>query len=531
MDCSDSVRQLGPSRIVNFFCAEEAVPADESFYLGQVIAAGVIAGCAALLVAKPVFELTMHKLLNAFAAKEDKSYFQTALRVVLLQKIISTQSVRNAGVRLAVEHGLKGIIEEIPVDRLDPQLLFLALDAKQYEILEVLLKRVLDKNPVIQSGGNSVPLLLHALTSKDEKALDILLNHVEDLECEMVFDDGKRLTPLGYALSSGQRKAAIKLLNKGALTTAQIIQSTASIPLIRLVVTNRDFELLRLFLSKGAKPKEFCDEQGCTLLHWGVKEPGILNLLMQAGVDKNKQNKKGYAPIHLAAMGTREPIRLTAIGGGGFVSGMEMSNPNSREPCFSSLKVLAESGAWLSTTSVKGKTPLFLALKSGLYESSRYLLGKGAPLMVFRDLQSNVKTRREVIALLDQLKGEAVPDFNEITLVDVADDLAQAVREKIEAAEEEVERRKMMAKELEERLGDVPKEFEDPISYNVLTDPVRDPTTADKQVIDRESLLSIAAEKSKSPFSSLELLKETVEGLETDQELLKRINTWLDASV
>jgi len=83
--------------------------------------------------------------------------------------------------------------------------------------------------------------------------------------------------------------------------------------------------------------------------------------------------------------------------------------------------------------------------------------------------------------------------------------------------------------DLTELLGDIPEEFTDPISCELIRDPVRLPSS--KQIVDRSTIARHVLSDQNDPFNREFLDSEMVKQMKTDEELKARIDAWVNEQI
>ena len=120
---------------------------------------------------------------------------------------------------------------------------------------------------------------------------------------------------------------------------------------LHVAAQNGCLEVVDLLLEAGAD-KEICDMYGRTPLHWAAYcgHLEIVRFLLQSGADKDKCDTDGTPPLHYASeQGQLEVVRL-----------------------------LLESGAEKDSCGIQGRTPLHFAVTCNQLEVARLLLEAGA---------------------------------------------------------------------------------------------------------------------------------------------------------
>ncbi|KAK4083776.1 uncharacterized protein Triagg1_1438 [Trichoderma aggressivum f. europaeum] len=130
-----------------------------------------------------------------------------------------------------------------------------------------------------------------------EDAIELLLANNANIEAATIFGH----TPLGSAALLGQTDAVRLLLDNDAnLEATDILGRT---PLVCAIVQNR-VPTIRTILSSRKAKVHWRDKQGCTLMHYAVKEKNIHSVKLLLGVDKVEADEKdndGRTPFSYAA--------------------------------------------------------------------------------------------------------------------------------------------------------------------------------------------------------------------------------------
>ncbi len=145
-----------------------------------------------------------------------------------------------------------------------------------------------------------------ALWNANPNVIDVLKN----AKAKPNIPDKCGKTPLHLAAESNNRNSKIieALLNAGAELNAE--DKKKRTPLYLAIKNNTDYKVIEFLVDANADLKMGADEKG-TLLHlalanykkfknMGIREYGVIRILLQKGVDYNTPNAEGKTPLALA---------------------------------------------------------------------------------------------------------------------------------------------------------------------------------------------------------------------------------------
>jgi len=174
------------------------------------------------------------------------------------------------------------------------------------EIIELLLDYGANVNE--KGSRGRTPLHYAAIDSIGNENIDLLLKRGADINKK----DSKGWTPIFNAIQSGGGDQVINLVDKGA--KLNVANSDGDTPLHMLARQHIDFDILELFLKKGANPSVFNkgmdtngDYHGVGLTplhlfsqHWGAVEfEKVLDLLLSHGAEIDAS--MGKTPLKICA--------------------------------------------------------------------------------------------------------------------------------------------------------------------------------------------------------------------------------------
>ena len=158
----------------------------------------------------------------------------------------------------------------------------------------------------------------------------------------------------------------------------------ASVDALGFAINGGKINCLQVLLEAGAD-KDKADKIGRTPLHLAAKRntPDCLRLLLEAGADKDKADEIGRTPLHRAAeRNTPDCLRLL------LEAGAETENADQDDctalhvaalfGCLDGLRLLLEAGADKNKGDITGRTPLHYAAECGRLDCLRLLLEAGA---------------------------------------------------------------------------------------------------------------------------------------------------------
>ncbi len=335
---------------------------------------------------------------------------QPAVVEVLLAQKADVNAAREDGMtplHLAAQAGLESIAKQLldhgadlnAKDNLRATPLAVAVEHAQLPVARLLLKRQADPNG----------------------EFDLVLNSNNPREKWST-------TPLHQAVSQSNLEMLKLLLENGANPN---IQSHGHTPLL-LAVLNQKQDLAALLLRHGADPN-IADEQGSSPLHFAVKQPPVMELLLSAkaavnatnnwaqtvlywavgaelqpaaelllkhGANPNLPDKNGITPLHLAVLRRNKDLTDLLLANG--------ADPNIRNNGLSTPLDWARNGPAFSTTTMLGgiSLPWGLSLSPG---------SPGIPLSMGRN--STGPDQAGIAALLKSHGAiEELPDFSSIRI-------------------------------------------------------------------------------------------------------------------
>lgn len=137
----------------------------------------------------------------------------------------------------------------------------------------------------------------------DIEIVKLLLKHGAKVDATSAWGN----TPLLRAVPGNQVKVAAVLLEKGAnVNAANELGNTA----LHLAAARDLTKMSTLLLNKGAR-KEARNKDGNTPFHQAVRFPpkfGVAHYLLDAGVNVNAKNAKGFNPLHYIALRNIEAV-------------------------------------------------------------------------------------------------------------------------------------------------------------------------------------------------------------------------------
>lgn len=154
---------------------------------------------------------------------------------------------------------------------------------------------------------------------------------------------------------------------------------------LNIAVLNGEIETVKELLDSGADPEEKDGFYGNTGIIWAIKADNVevLDLYRQRGFDLSGSNNFGWAPIHVAAEGSRRKSLFWLLKNGADVEAKDSQN---QTPLFkaaykgrrAAAKILLSYGANLDYKDMKSHTPLMVAVMGGHVEMVKLLLKLGA---------------------------------------------------------------------------------------------------------------------------------------------------------
>lgn len=236
------------------------------------------------------------------------------------------------------------------------------------KIVELLLARGADKNA--QAGDGLYTPLHFAVLRGHKEVVKLLLDSMADMETAN--EDGQ--TPLQLAAMYGHEEIVSMLLNAGANMDVQ--DKEANCPL-HVAVWQGHVGVVRLLLRTHGNR----NSQRATPLHVAAENGGlqVINELLNAGADKEAQNRKGSTPLHIAAREGHEEIvklllerqaKIEARDDEGWTA-LHFGCQNGHTEV---VNELLNAGANKEARTKKGWTPLHIAAREGHEEIIKLLL-------------------------------------------------------------------------------------------------------------------------------------------------------------
>ncbi|MEN6426656.1 MAG: ankyrin repeat domain-containing protein, partial [Phycisphaerales bacterium] len=244
-------------------------------------------------------------------------------------------------------------------------------------------------------------------------------------------DDSHR-TPLDWAMEEGKTDVAKVLLDRGASLTAGTWDESSPSGSLTSAIDDGFIDLVELLLPRvkdldshlplhaavsgrfreaesrfksaypGADPHSWECEAACWRAMHG-RRIRMLDLLLAKGVNINAADRRGCAPLHLAALHceadivewllargadpnitTAAPLESWTIWGGRFPFGTPLHVAAVRGDA-SGIEVLIRYGADVNAKDHEGFTPLYRALRAGNAETARALMAAGAETVVVKN--------------------------------------------------------------------------------------------------------------------------------------------------
>ena len=180
-----------------------------------------------------------------------------------------------------------------------------------------------------------------------------------DIRCS----DGKSILEKSFDLNE---KLVCDLLAKGAVPQAEKL-------LFKVISMGYSGRLFLLLEEKGldTAAEEY---QGRTLVHYASKfgRDDILEYLIMKGLDVNKKDTSGQAPLHLSSEGSLSIMKIAGISGSESLPVYSASEK--------SVSLLIKSGADINAANNSGETPLHLAAQFGHLKITELLISEGADI-------------------------------------------------------------------------------------------------------------------------------------------------------
>ena len=202
----------------------------------------------------------------------------------------------------------------------------------------------------------------------------LIIEHSQDV-CSG--DTANNLTPLHLASFNGHAKAACKLIERGADTTAQ--DNSGATPL-NLALETGQVDVVRILIERGADLTAR-NNKGSTPLHLASQkgDVDIARMLIESGADLTSQNNIGSTPLHLASlMGNVDVARMLIESGADVTAQMDSQwTPLHLASYWGRVDfahMLIECGADVTAQIDDEETPLHLALHRGQVDTARMLI-------------------------------------------------------------------------------------------------------------------------------------------------------------
>lgn len=175
--------------------------------------------------------------------------------------------------------------------------------------------------------------------------------------------DGKSILEKSFDLNE---KLVCDLLAKGAVPQAESL-------LFKVISMGYSGRLFLLLEEKGLDTAA-AEYQGRNLVHYASKfgRDEILEYLIMKGLDVNKKDSNGQAPLHLSSEGSLSIMKIAGISGPQSLPVYTASEK--------SVKLLIKSGADINAANNSGETPLHLAAQFGHLKITELLISEGADI-------------------------------------------------------------------------------------------------------------------------------------------------------